>query len=118
MRRGVSDSLSTHQVFLIDTLGDFHIWRPNNKYPKFADKHYSARAQDGPQEMERTKQQPSMLPVSAVPGCYLVSFHILWAILSTSTVHLSNGIHCTEKCIVLTIWRMAVCLVADPGAKR
>ena len=53
MRRGVSDSLSTHQVFLIDTLGDFHIWRPNNKYPKFADKHYSARAQEGPQEMER-----------------------------------------------------------------
>ena len=88
MRRGVSDSLSTHQVFLIDTLGDFHIWRPNNKYPKFADKHYSARAQDGPQEMERTKQQPSMLPVSAVPGCYLVSFHILWAILSTITVYI------------------------------
>ena len=32
------------------------------------------------------KQQPSMLPGSAVPGCCLVSFHILWAILSTSTV--------------------------------
>ena len=27
-----------------------------------------------------SKQQPSMLP-----GCYLVSFHILWVILSTST---------------------------------
>ena len=33
-----------------------------------------------------TKQLPSMLPGSAVPGCYLVSFHFLWAILSTSTV--------------------------------
>jgi len=32
------------------------------------------------------KQQPSMLPGSAVPGSCLVSFHILWAILSTSTV--------------------------------
>ena len=26
------------------------------------------------------KQQPSMLPGSAVPGCCLVSFHFLWAI--------------------------------------
>ena len=34
------------------------------------------------------KQQPSMLPGPAVPGSCLVSFHILWAILSTSTVHL------------------------------
>ena len=33
------------------------------------------------------KQQPIMLPGSAVPGCCLVSFHILWAILSTSTVY-------------------------------
>ena len=33
-----------------------------------------------------TKQQPSMLPGPAVPGSCLVSFHILWAILSTSTV--------------------------------
>ena len=32
------------------------------------------------------KQQPSMLPGSAVPGSCLVSFYILWAILSTSTV--------------------------------
>ena len=32
------------------------------------------------------KQQPSMLPVPAVPGCSLFSFRILWAILSTSTV--------------------------------
>ena len=47
---------------------------------------YSARAEDGPQEMERIKQQPSMLPGSAVPGCCLHSFHFLWAILSTGTV--------------------------------
>ena len=33
------------------------------------------------------KQQPSMLPGSAVPGSCLVSFYFLWAILSTSTVH-------------------------------
>ena len=32
------------------------------------------------------KQHPSMLPGPAVPGSCLVSFHILWAILSTSTV--------------------------------
>ena len=32
-------------------------------------------------------QQPSMLPGTAVPGSCLVSFHILLAILSTSTVH-------------------------------
>ena len=36
---------------------------------------------------KETKQQPSMLSGPAVPGCCLVSFHILWAILSTSTVH-------------------------------
>ena len=35
---------------------------------------------------KESKQQPSMLPGPAVPGCSLVSFHILWAILSTSTV--------------------------------
>ena len=34
------------------------------------------------------KQQPSMLPVPAVPGSCLVSFHFLWVILSTSTVYL------------------------------
>ena len=33
------------------------------------------------------KQQPSMFPGSAVPGSCLVSFYFLWAILSTSTVH-------------------------------
>ena len=32
------------------------------------------------------KQQPSMFPGSDVPGCCLVSFHFLWAILCTSTV--------------------------------
>ena len=32
------------------------------------------------------KQQPSMLPGSAVPGSCLVSFYFLCAILSTSTV--------------------------------
>ena len=35
---------------------------------------------------KESKQQPSMLPGPAVPGCCLVSFHILWAILSTSTI--------------------------------
>ena len=37
---------------------------------------------------KETKQRPSMLPGPAVPGSCLVSFHILWAILSTSTVQL------------------------------
>ena len=35
---------------------------------------------------KEAKQLPSMLPGPAVPGCCLLSFHILWAILSTSTV--------------------------------
>ena len=30
-----------------------------------------------------------MLPGSAVPGCCLVSFHFLWAILSTITVRVA-----------------------------
>ena len=30
---------------------------------------------------KETKQQPSLLPRPAVPGCSLVSFHFLWAIL-------------------------------------
>ena len=34
------------------------------------------------------KQQPSILPDPAVPGCNLVSFHFLWAILSTGTVQI------------------------------
>ena len=29
---------------------------------------------------KETKQQPSMLPGPAVPGCCLISFHFLWAI--------------------------------------
>ena len=56
---------------------------------------YSAPAQDGPQEMEKFKQQPSMLPGSAVPGSCLVSFYFLWAILSTSTVLLA--VFCSMK---------------------
>ena len=39
---------------------------------------------------KETKQQLSMLPGPAEPGCCLVSFHFLWAILSTSTVYQSN----------------------------
>ena len=35
---------------------------------------------------KETKHQQSMLPDPAVPGSCLVSFNILWAILSTSTV--------------------------------
>ena len=35
---------------------------------------------------KQTKQQQSLLPGPAVPGCCLFFFHFLWAILSTSTV--------------------------------
>ena len=35
---------------------------------------------------KETKQQPSMLPGPAVPGCSLVSFHFLWAILCPQAV--------------------------------
>ena len=44
------------------------------------------------------KQQKSMLPGSAVPGCCLVSFHFLWATLSMGTVQ--NEYHiCVKLCI-------------------
>ena len=35
---------------------------------------------------KETKQQPSMLSGPAVPGCSLVSFHFLWAILCPQAV--------------------------------
>ena len=54
---------------------------------------------------KETKQQPSMLPVPAVPGYCLVSFHILWAILSTSTVHM-----CRENFLMKMI--VQACLFA------
>ena len=38
---------------------------------------------------KESKQQPGTVGPGNMLGCYLVSFHILWAILSTSTVHVS-----------------------------
>ena len=40
-----------------------------------------------------TKLQPSMLPGPAVPGCSLVSFHFLWAILYPQAVVVSEKLH-------------------------
>ena len=37
-------------------------------------------------KQKETKQQPSLLPGPAVPGCSLVSFHFLWAILCPQAV--------------------------------
>ena len=37
--------------------------------------------------LKETKQQPSMLPGPAVPGCCLISFHFLWAIHPIRPVH-------------------------------
>ena len=39
-----------------------------------------------------TKQQPSLLPGPAVPGCSLVSFHFLWAILCPQAVEVKMAI--------------------------
>ena len=39
---------------------------------------------------KETKQLPSLLPGPVVPGSSLVSFHILWAILSTGTVEVGG----------------------------
>ena len=36
---------------------------------------------------KETKQQPSLLPGPTVPGCSLVSFHFLWAILCPQAVY-------------------------------
>ena len=37
----------------------------------------------------KIKQQPSLLPGPAVPGCSLVSFHFLWAILCPQAVQMN-----------------------------
>ena len=54
---------------------------------------YSARAQDGPQEVEKTKQQPGTAEPGNMLVCCLNSFHFLWAILSTSTVYEMGVLH-------------------------
>ena len=36
---------------------------------------------------KETKQQPSLLTGPAVPGCSLLSFHFLWAILCPQAAH-------------------------------
>ena len=46
---------------------------------------------------KETKQQPSMLLGAAVPGCCLVSFHILWVILSTSTIDIRRQARILER---------------------
>ena len=48
---------------------------------------------------KETKQQPSMLSGSAVPGSCLVSFNILWAILSTSTRRKGTGHRVGKTCV-------------------
>ena len=47
-------------------------------------------------KQEETKQQPSMLPCSAVPGCCLVSFHCLCDIHSIHSVQFLSDIEATE----------------------
>ena len=49
---------------------------------------YSARAQDGPQDMKETKQEPGTAGPGNMLGCCFISFPFLWAILSTSTVEI------------------------------
>ena len=41
---------------------------------------------------KETNQQPSMLPGPAVPGCSLVSFHFLWAILCPQAVQAGSSV--------------------------
>ena len=43
--------------------------------------YYRVRPQMAHRKWKGTKQLPSMLPGPAMPGCRLVSFHFLWAIL-------------------------------------
>ena len=50
---------------------------------------------------KETKQQPSMLPGPAVPGCSLVSFHFLWAILCPQAVLISDEKFCSLPFAVL-----------------
>ena len=51
---------------------------------------------------KETKQEPSMLPGPAVPGCCLVSFNILWAILSTITVQ--SGVSYLSQGFKIMFW--------------
>ena len=45
---------------------------------------------------KESKQQPSMLPGPAVPGCCYISFHFLWAILCPQAVQISRS-NCDEN---------------------
>ena len=56
-------------------------------------------------EKKETKHQPSMLPGPDVPGCCFVSFHILWAILSTSTVETEADVDPRRVILSLSIAR-------------
>ena len=54
------------------------------------------------------KQQPSLLPGPAVPGCSLVYFHFLWAILCPQAVALS------ELTLVSSSFVFDFCLFMSP----
>ena len=47
---------------------------------------YRADGGDGPQEMEKNKQQPGTAGPGNMLGSCLISFHFLWGKLSTRTV--------------------------------
>ena len=54
---------------------------------------------------KQIKQQPSMLPGPAVPGCCLIAFHFRWGKLSTRTV-----VECSICSIQLSLFHNSCCI--------
>ena len=70
-------------------------------------------------KLKETKQQPSMLPCPAVPGCCLVSFHFMCNIHSIHSVHVhlvcilfSRTVHFWVDCYS---WFIAIFYAAEYG---
>ena len=75
-------------------LSSFSPCSPVTKSPssRRTDRTYSLRTyRMADRKWKETKQQPSRLPGPAVPGCSLVSFHFLWAILCPQDIQYMCG---------------------------
>ena len=88
----LSDLLSTHthQVFLINTLGDFHIWRPNRggslNIPNLRTNSTACGHRMAHRKWKEMKQQPCTAEPGNMLGSCLLSFHFLLAILRPQAV--------------------------------
>ena len=84
----LAPSPSFHQLQLV--LSHPSLYELQDQWNKMHQKGFSSTVlvlRMAHRKRKETKQQPSMLPGPAVLGCCLVYFHILWALLNTSTLH-------------------------------